>query len=620
MSIQPIILLTFSNRQDSYLPFIMAEHKAIKNALLDYEDNNYLQVRDIQHTSTDEIFYLINRYHNRIPIFHFGGHANGQSLQLEKEVGVVQVAQVNGLAGLLGTQKNLKLVFLNGCATKGQVKILLDAGVPAVIATSVKVNDEQAQIFSTSFYQTLGSGSTLQEAFIKAKAFLELNKDSSPIKEITETRDIVFELEDGNIVDNIPWGLYWKTGSEEVLDWSLPQSSPYEIHFSSPQFTSNEQQPPNSLLVTPVLFKVIRKSEHVEALWNKLEKEKKTTKIERDPTDAELKDAIIRSYPAPISVHLRALFSLALSKNFDKERLEKLVATYKKTIAFLSFSMLSNMWDFAANYGKPLIMEESEKLQLLAFFNLNTATVDSFDYFLFADALLKIAHTNKINFYLNELNIYDQGWLKNKTFKEANDHYRSMQTALEEDIPSQFIQSFCLTSETHLANLLKELHFLIHYKMAVIKYIEVEQIRNLPPIQYNHRMVELDNNYSDIGEKDQKKKLENPIDKESVLLYKTLISKNLNLSPFILDQNALIKEPNSKIFFFSHTSEKGLQFKWIEKNQIKSEENKEDTLSVNNDQFSYIKKQFEKARQQILNEQKSVGEEIRKEGSKISWF
>ena len=53
MAIQPVLLLTFSNDQDHYLPMIVAEQKAIKHALLDQVDKNYLEIRDVQHASTE---------------------------------------------------------------------------------------------------------------------------------------------------------------------------------------------------------------------------------------------------------------------------------------------------------------------------------------------------------------------------------------------------------------------------------------------------------------------------------------------------------------------------------------------------------------------------------------
>ena len=254
MTTQPVILLTFSNNADDYLPMIVQEQKAIKKALLDFADKNYLQLRDVQHASTEEVFYLINRYHQRVAILHYGGHADGQSLQMEKEIGVVQTANVKGIAGLLGTQKHLKLVFLNGCASRGQVKALLDQGVPAVIATRVSIKDTEAMQFATQFYEALVTGSSIREAFQKAKALIEAERAGLEIKVPDQTRDFVFSLSDDlSIDDTIPWGLYWKTEGESVLDWTLPTESPIELNISADQLSGKRNTIINSYLVLETL-------------------------------------------------------------------------------------------------------------------------------------------------------------------------------------------------------------------------------------------------------------------------------------------------------------------------------------------------------------------------------
>ncbi|HKK79037.1 MAG TPA: CHAT domain-containing protein, partial [Phaeodactylibacter sp.] len=213
MTPQPVILLTFSNNRDDYLPMIVEEQKAIKGCLLDHVDKNYLQVRDLQHASTEDLFYLINRYHNRIHLLHYGGHADGDSLQLEKEIGVVQAANAKGIAGLLGTQQSLKLVFLNGCATYGQVKALLDSGVGAVIATRVHIQDQQAQQFATQFYKALATGSSLREAFLKAKAFLETTDDAPEFIGLDQSRGLHSRFDK---TQALPWGLFYKPEQEAV--------------------------------------------------------------------------------------------------------------------------------------------------------------------------------------------------------------------------------------------------------------------------------------------------------------------------------------------------------------------------------------------------------------------
>lgn len=597
MTKQPIILLTFSNDASDYLPMIVAEQKAIKKALLDFADQNFLQVRDVQHASAEDLFYLINRYHNQIQILHYGGHASGKALRLEKEIGIVQSANIRGIAGLLGTQKNLKLVFLNGCATKGQVKSLLDNGVQAVIATQVKINDRDALDFASQFYEAMASGNTLRESFLKAKALIE-TKTKRTISSIEETRSMV--LDDANDSDEMPWGLFWKQGAEDILDWKLPTESSLELRFNSELIPQKATQSINNLLVDTTL-KAIRTSDFVKELARKINKERKEGNPNRRPTDAEKKDAIIRSYPAPISVHLRTLFSNRLAQKFDEDRLNQLLTTYEIGLKLFSIILLSDVWDAITESGKPLELTAEEKLQLQAFFNLNTLSAASFDYFHLSNALLILANRNEVQLYMPQFKEYKSGWASNETLTKANEHFQEMRTALESDVPSKFIEPYCQLSEQYLTAALTEWYFLLQYKMAVIKNIEVVQLKNMPPRKYKHVMVELDNNYNDIGHKDRWQDLEEPTDMESVLLYQDHLNDNLNLSPFVLDENALTREFNSKIYFFSHASAEGLHYYWIE--------NEADTLLITEENHPQILKQFDKAKKDILNENSG---EIRK--------
>ncbi len=593
MSTQAVILLTFSNDSDDYLSKIVAEQKAIKQALLDVADKNYVRLRDVQRVSTEEVFYLINRYHNRVSILHYAGHADGQSLQLEQEVGVVQSANVKGIAGLLGTQQELQLVFLNGCATKGQVKALLDSGVKAVIATNVKINDDDAFHFASQFYQALASGNTIRESFQKARAFIETRTEHISFRDVAETRGILMSFEHTS-VDEMPWGLYWKPEAEAVLDWKLPTTSPLELNFATDSIASKRDNPINSFLVDSTL-KAVRESEHVKELARKINKERQAGNASRCLTDAEKKNAIVRAYLTPISVQLRALFSKELSEKMDKERLQQLLNSYQKAVELFAFVLLSNIWDATQQRTAPLDLNEADRLQLQAFFDLNTYTVASFDYFPFIDALLLLAQRNGIQLYLETLNTYTEGWTGKTELAKVQAHFQLMKTALEGDIPSHLIESYCIVSEQQLALVLTEWSFLIHYKMAVIKNIEVQQLKNMPPTTFKHVMVDLDNNYSDVGNKDRHHALDKPTDMESVLLYQEQLNDSLNLSPFILDENALTREYNSKIYFFSHRSEEGLHYHWIE--------NDEDEMIISSNRYDYILQQFEQARRDILDEQ-----------------
>ncbi|MFK7950097.1 MAG: hypothetical protein AB8G11_21075, partial [Saprospiraceae bacterium] len=341
----------------------------------------------------------------------------------------------------------------------------------------------------------------------------------------------------------------------------------------------------------------IKKGEVVQQLVEKIKELRKQGDKKRKPTDAEKKDAIVRSYLAPISVQIRALFTEIYSQQNNEKRLQQLVKTYRETIKLVAFTLISDIWDKAHQRHlmakNPLTLSDNQRLQIKAFFKINKFTQTAFDYFQLVNALLEIGQANGLNFYIKEWQNYKKGWSSNEILAKANTHFQTMQTALEGDISSKLIQPYCVVSEQHLTNVLCELHFLVHYKMAVVKNIEVQQIKNTPPASFKHIIVELDNNYNDVGEKDRARELEQPTDMESVLIYQKDISHNLNLSPFVLDENALTREYNSKVYFFAYASDKGLHYYWIE--------NEEDTIVIK-DNYDYIVSQFDRAKQVILNE------------------
>ncbi|MCB0294893.1 MAG: CHAT domain-containing protein, partial [Calditrichaeota bacterium] len=131
--------------------------------------------------------------------------------QLQDDAGEEKKASVKGLAQLLGRQPALQLVFLNGCATRGWIERLFEAGVKAVIATTVKIDDRQATDFAEQFYRALATGKQgIKNAFETAKNFLE--SDAAHQGEIG-IHDMAEATRGGNRkaqekTDGLPWGLY----------------------------------------------------------------------------------------------------------------------------------------------------------------------------------------------------------------------------------------------------------------------------------------------------------------------------------------------------------------------------------------------------------------------------
>ncbi len=221
----PVIFLAFANDRDNYLPMVNKERKTIYRSLRRFNDSGLVKVEAEATSQLEDIFEVFTHYHERVALFHYGGHAGGTFLQLEQEDSSPQFAYAGGLAQLLGLQKNLKLVFLNGCATRGQVELLLSQGVKAVIATAVSVEDQMATEFAQLFYNALSGHATIRQAFDTARAFISSKYQGR--YDIKTYRSSEWE---GTTGTEFPWGLYLNEEAEEVLNWTLPfpETTTYE--------------------------------------------------------------------------------------------------------------------------------------------------------------------------------------------------------------------------------------------------------------------------------------------------------------------------------------------------------------------------------------------------------
>jgi hypothetical protein len=178
--------------------------------------------------SLERIFDVFEGYRDQIAIFHFGGHAAPDLLLLESAF-EPRPAYSEGLATLLGQQRGLKLVFLNGCWTRPQVQRLLNAGVPAVIATARPIVDSIACDFALAYYRALTTGDdkvqggrSLAAAFTAAEGFATASRGR-------DTR-FLFAVEPGpkdvTDPDGFPWELRTRKGAELVERWNLFDDDP----------------------------------------------------------------------------------------------------------------------------------------------------------------------------------------------------------------------------------------------------------------------------------------------------------------------------------------------------------------------------------------------------------
>ncbi len=219
LSTPPVIFLAFANQRDAYLEKLLDERRGLEKALFQADQNRQIELVSEAQTDTKYIFGVFDEFRGRIKIFHFAGHADGQQLALEDQ-------QASGavLADLFREENclnGIELVFLNGCATVGQVEALLDAGVKSVIATSVEVDDERAGVFSSQFYQSFAQGAGIREAYRRASLLIKSGSATNrELEHLGESRSLE-SLRKLKNEQKFPWALYLADEGQESA-WKLP--------------------------------------------------------------------------------------------------------------------------------------------------------------------------------------------------------------------------------------------------------------------------------------------------------------------------------------------------------------------------------------------------------------
>lgn len=165
-----------------HLRSLLDESKAIDKALAPLVEAGALTMPSPIHNATiDDVLAMFRapRYRGRISVFHFGGHASGSMLLFEGDDSNRAWAHAHGLAGYLGRQHGLVLVFLNGCCTESQVRRLREAGIKAAVATTWAIVDSIAAEFAGAFYAELAVR-PLRDAFDTAVQAVRMRWGDDP--------------------------------------------------------------------------------------------------------------------------------------------------------------------------------------------------------------------------------------------------------------------------------------------------------------------------------------------------------------------------------------------------------------------------------------------------------
>ncbi len=593
----PVVFLAFANDPNDRLAQLGEEDECIHSHLLPWSNAQRIQLHRNSFAKLDIMAKELASFHPRVALLHYAGHAGGQSLLLEDGT-----ADAQGIAGLLGRQDALKLVFLNGCATEAQAVRLLRSGVKAVIATSVPINDQRAKAFADHFYHALcleGNPHTLGEAFDQAKSVLLSETGAENVGEQIQEIDGLSVAYRGiripkkpNAAIDIPWSLFYQESDRDaVLNWRLPQESGRSIIIqSATDRYQGREAPVNELLVKQLFEALAGYSDDLEFFQFQASKGKKVDiRI--------LRRAIMDCLPAPIGEQIRKLFaadSKGGSSRLDQigePRLAQLVTTYSTLMELLSFIVMAQLWDVKyerkANW-KPV---EAAEGALKDFIQQGQAYIIG-KRAPFLGQLYALFQAQGVPFFVEEMGDFGKR-LTTEPLAEAVAFFDALEAQLaapDTKISADELQQFCLAAEDNLGQVMATTAFLAKYKLLTVKNIDFVKTRHESP-KYRHYKVNLDTvtaGYLDIEET-----YDQFTDNKSVILLKSAdtISPSLNLSPFILDENAFTGDDKSKLFFFQNydATQNAYRFKFA---YVQSEE-----LWASKASFAEIHAQFEAFRE-----------------------
>ncbi len=197
------ILFLAANPQETDQLRLGKEVQQIEEALQLSKKRDYFEIKSEWAVTTKTLRRaLLNREPHLI---HFSGHGGGkQGLALEDDAGHLQLVSTESLT-LLFKQfvSTVECVLLNACYSKVQAEAIAQY-IPFVIGMNEAIGDGAAREFSVGFYDALGAGRTIEEAFefgVNAIALEGIPDEDIPVLLKRDSRSIPKPKGDVSVVE-----------------------------------------------------------------------------------------------------------------------------------------------------------------------------------------------------------------------------------------------------------------------------------------------------------------------------------------------------------------------------------------------------------------------------------
>ena len=520
------LLLLTANDPDQHLPLLTQEGKDLQRLLNAAPRKNY-QVVLSPESDAEDLIKELNAPGRQIEVLHYAGHADGAQLRLRDGD-----ASAEALANKLRTVGTVKLVFLNGCATRRQLRFFHAAGIPFVIATTRKVADERAFWVATQLYQYLTLGRTLQQAFAEVVADAGLQHKSVDLA----TRGLA--LGDGPEEEALLWGLYPRPGVE-AEDYSLP----FAAH-SGPATTELN----HTVFLNTLVYALEKTDTPAFAGIRRIAETQRRTPV----LDKTKMGELTRALPLTLGGRIRQIMSKAeVEGEYYRELLYDYCILFETLLHHTVAMLTAQLWQHKT---LAFAQQTPERENLAAFWQQNRLLRSPREYAAQVAGLLHWLQSANIAppfspTQLDQLSAY----LRSTEFEAAADFFHRQKTQHHQRVRLQEAESLetCYYAQQHIGTCFRALHFVAGFAMASVRGINVVNFRHVPLV--------IDNMVSRLTLSEPEptpvagiRMLEN----KSVLSYQTDsglledildVVEPMSLFPFVIDRNVFTGKPNTEV-------------------------------------------------------------------------
>lgn len=525
---KPTVLIFYANNPgQAFLSELDKECKGIQQLLNAVERREY-EVSLIPQTSISDIIDTLNIPGRSVEIIHFSGHASDSMLMFGDTH-----ADAASFAGKLQSMKSLKLVFINGCSSKGQVQFFHEAGIPYVIATSRPVEDTRASWLANQFYNYLSLGRTINAAFD------EIQKDTRLLKtdiNLVMNRGLLLAAP-GQERDELEWGLY-----------TLPDPAEYRLPITR---LVTDQSLQNGVKHTRMLSRMlVALKNQTSPISSKYKNTIATIELQGEPADRIMVRSLLEILPYPLGIRLQQINGIPADDGNTDEYHRQLLYDYalffETQLHLSAILLLSQIWQNKAAVDLSL----QEKFgPIRAFLTSNRLNHSLSDYAVVIRNGIEILNgAGIVNIIPKIENVRD--YLSSGAFEAAcaffdvNKNYFWSHVRLSQD---EAVKR-CYASQEHIMGGLPYFSFVVENILTSVRDVDTVNFRHVDKY-FASSVSQLVAVSEEAGSSFMLNP--NPMENKSVLCYSKYdydpSTPSINLFPFLLDRNVFIRQIATEI-------------------------------------------------------------------------